>query len=340
MYRFLSCPEYPRLRCLSPRPFHWPSTPELRFVYAYATMIPMLLAGFVPMQTAEIRSQDPEAMSLLGKPLFRIVIGERSKTELEERLAAAMEESDAKPDDVDAYVWVGRRIAYLGRYRDAIDWYTKGLDRFGPNAKLLRHRGHRYISIREFAKAVADSERAATLIDETQDEVEPDGVPNSRNTPISSLHSNVWYHLALSHYLLGDFEKSLLACERAMSVSSNPDRLVSQTYWKYLILRRLGRHDDAQKALEPIRADLDIIENHAYLRLLLVYKGEMTAEVAVKAAPSGIDEPTTGYGLGIFNLLNGNRDAAKQMFENVIAGPNWPAFGFIAAEAELKRMVW
>lgn len=300
----------------------------------------MLLLSFIPIQTTDFQSKEPEAMSLLGKPLYRIVIGEQAKKDLEDNLATAIKEHEAKPDDVDAYVWVGRRIAYLGRYRDAIDWFTKGLDRFGPNAKLLRHRGHRYISVREFSKAVSDLERAAVLIAGTQDEIEPDGVPNSRNVPISSLHSNIWYHLALSHYLLGDFEKALAACERGMEVSKNPDRLVSQTYWKYLILRRLGKQDEAQRALEPIRADLDIIENHSYLRLLLVYKGDMTSEEAVAKASSGIDEPTTGYGVGVLALINGNRDHAKALFEKVIEGANWPAFGYIAAEAEQKRMAW
>jgi tetratricopeptide (TPR) repeat protein len=288
----------------------------------------------------EAQSSPIEATALLGKPLLRISFSKERQKELEDQLETAIREHEAKPDDVDAYVWVGRRIAYLGRYRDAIDWFTRGLEKFGPNAKLLRHRGHRYISVREFAKAVSDFEKAAALIAGTPDEIEPDGVPNSRNVPISSLHSNIWYHLALSHYLLGDFEKALVACEKGMQVSNNPDRLVSQTYWKYLILRRLGKHDEADKALVPIRADLDVIENHAYLRLLLVYKGEISAEEAVAKATSGIDEPTIGYGVGVFALINGDREQAKSIFEKVIAGPNWPAFGYIAAEAELKRMVW
>lgn len=311
-----------------------------KLVHASDYMVAAILLSSISLQNMEPQPRTVEATSLLGKPLQRISFSQERQRELEDQLVRAIGEHEAKPDDVDAYVWVGRRIAYLGRYRDAIDWFTKGLEKFGPNAKLLRHRGHRYISVREFAKAVSDFEKAAALIAGTEDEIEPDGVPNSRNVPISSLHSNIWYHLALSHYLIGDFDKALVACEKGMHVSNIPDRLVSQTYWKYLILRRLGKHDEAQKALIPIRADLDVIENQAYLRLLLVYKGEISAEEAVSKSNSGMDEPTTGYGLGVFALIKGDREQAKAIFEKVIDGPNWPAFGYIAAEAELKRMVW
>ena len=63
---------------------------------------------------------------------------------------------------------------------------------------MYRHRGHRYVSIREFDRAIADLEYAATLIEGTEDEIEPDGMPNAMNIPVSSLHSNIWYHLGLA----------------------------------------------------------------------------------------------------------------------------------------------
>lgn len=282
--------------------------------------------------------EKPEARSLLGKDLYRIEITGEDRTALEEKLQAAISEYESNVDDVEAFVWVGRRLAYLGRFRDSIAWYTKGLEKFGRNAKLLRHRGHRYISIRRFSNAVEDLEKAAELIAGQHDEIEPDGVPNSRNQPISSLHSNIWYHLALAHYLSGDYENALDACEKGIAIATNADRLISQTYWHYLTLRKLGRHAEAKRVLEPIHAKLDIIENHAYLRLLLVYKGESSAEEGVSKATSEIDEPTIAYGIAVFTMINGNQERAKQMYEKIISGTNWPAFGYIAAEAELSRM--
>jgi len=44
-----------------------------------------------------------------------------------------------------------------------------------------------------------------------------------------------------------------------------------------------------------------------------------------------------GYGIGCLHLLAGDKSAALAAFERVVNGDEWPAFGFIAAEAELAR---
>ncbi|MHC5071708.1 MAG: tetratricopeptide repeat protein, partial [Planctomycetota bacterium] len=85
------------------------------------------------------------------------------------------------PRDEERIIWYGRRLAYIGRYEEAIGVYSKGLAVHPDSPKLLRHRGHRYITLRRFADAIADLERAGQLIDTRPDEVEPDGIPNARN---------------------------------------------------------------------------------------------------------------------------------------------------------------
>jgi hypothetical protein len=37
-------------------------------------------------------------------------------------------------------------------------------------------------------------------------------------------------------------------------------------------------------------------------------------------------------------LVNGDRTKARDIFVKVVAGPQWSAFGYIAAEADLVRM--
>lgn len=292
----------------------------------------------IALQTLPIVADGAEAMSLSGVSLFRPEFDDVTRSRLQAALDGALESYTTDPNDVDAAVWVGRRLGYFGRYRDAIAWFSTMLEKHGPNAKLLRHRGHRYISIREFDRAIADFARAVVLIEGTEDEIEPDGVPNARNQPISSLHSNIWYHLALARYLVGDFAGALNACDEGMKVSGNPDRLVSQTYWRHLTLRRLGRDEEATQALDPINAELDLIENHSYLNLLLVYKGERSPESAMSEATGAIESPTTAFGLGAFFLLEGDSERAREFFKRAIAGTAWSAFGFIAAEAELVRL--
>jgi len=48
---------------------------------------------------------------------------------------------------------------------------------------------------------------------------------------------------------------------------------------------------------------------------------------------------TIGYGLGNWHLYNGRRDQAMTTFRQIVDGneAQWPAFGYLAAEAELAR---
>ena len=45
--------------------------------------------------------------------------------------------------------------------------------------------------------------------------------------------------------------------------------------------------------------------------------------------------PTVGYGLGNWHLVHGRTEESTRIFRLVIAEPQWAAFGYIAAEAEL-----
>jgi hypothetical protein len=39
-----------------------------------------------------------------------------------------------------------------------------------------------------------------------------------------------------------------------------------------------------------------------------------------------------------WHLYNGRKDEARAAFERVVASQQWPAFGHVAAEADLVRM--
>jgi hypothetical protein len=68
------------------------------------------------------------------------------------------------------------------------------------------------------------------LIANTPDQIEPDGLPNARNIPTSTLQSNIWYHLGLAHYLRHDFDRALDAYRKCLAVSKNPDGVVSASH--------------------------------------------------------------------------------------------------------------
>lgn len=284
--------------------------------------------------------QQPEATSLLGQPLQRIQFGDEDLVRLSANLAQAQSDYKADPNNADNIIWLGRRLAYLWRYRAAISVLSDGVTKFPNNPRLYRHRGQRYITVREFDKAIADLEKAAQLIADLPDEIETDGAPNKHNIPRSTLQSNSWYHFGLAHYLKGDFEKAQTAFSACMKLSKiNDDTLVAAGHWLYMTLRRLGRQQDADKILEPIRDQMEILENEDYHRLLLMYKGALSPEALMDIdAADELKLSTLGYGVGNWYWCNGQVEKALEIFEKIIATKYWAAFGYIAAETELARL--
>ena len=263
-----------------------------------------------------------------------------TQRELETKLKEARATYEKDPQSVDSVIWLGRRTAYLGQYKDAIGIYSEGIKKFPSDARLYRHRGHRLLTLRCFDAAVADLEQASKLIKGKPDEIEPDGLPNARNIPTSTLQSNIWYHLGLAYYLKGDFERALTAYREAEKVSKNPDMLVATTHWLFMTLRRLGREKEAGKTLVAIKDDFDLIENGDYYKLIRIYKGQLDPAkltMEIMQVASGLSNATVGYGLGNWYLYNGYRPEAEKIFRQVTAGNQWSSFGYIAAEAELQR---
>ncbi len=262
-----------------------------------------------------------------------------AKQKYSENLEIAAGNAAAQPT-ADNIIWYARRKSYLGRYKDAVDALTIALKQFPNDARIYRHRGHRYITLRCFDDAIKDFEKAAKLVKGKPDEVEPDGMPNAQNIPTSTLQSNIWYHLGLAYYLKGDFKKALDAYKECMKVSKNSDMLAATSHWYYMTLRRLEKNKDAERILEPINGDFEVIENADYLKLLRLYRGEVKADALMSELndkPDTLGNASLGYGLGNWYLYNGDRDKAMEIFRKITAGNQWASFGYIAAEAELKR---
>ena len=306
----------------------------------------VLLSAIVGLLACAERSRqglpdDVEAISLLGDTLRAPALPDSLRQAREAQLADAVANLEREPSSADPLIWVGRRAAYLGRYREAIERFTDGVNRFPQDPRFYRHRGHRYITLRRFDLAVQDFERAAQLIAGQPDQVEPDGQPNARGIPTGTLQFNIWYHLGLAYYLQGDFANALRAYHECMAVSKNPDAVVATSHWLYMTLRRLGRSADAAAVLQPITATMGIIENAAYHRLLLMYKGELPVDSLYGLGPDGqpsLENVTAAYGVGNWQLYNEHAAEAERVFRTVVtARSQWAAFGYIAAEAELAK---
>ncbi|MEM7187861.1 MAG: hypothetical protein AAF466_14530 [Bacteroidota bacterium] len=259
--------------------------------------------------------------------------------------AALLEKFEAKKtaynknkESLDNLIWLGRFTAYQGKYREAIDIYTQGLEQFPNNSRLLRHRGHRYISVREFDKAVADLQKAAELIQGKENMVEEDGMPNAQNIPVSTMHGNIYYHLGLAQYLNRDLPAALEAYKQCLSTSKNPDNVVSATHWIYMIQRRMGRTEAAQNYLRNIKPSMNVIENDSYYKACLFYKGELDLEdVYDPTSKESASNSALKYAIGNWYWYNGQPDQAKGIYNEILAGDDWASFGYIAAETDLAR---
>jgi len=65
-----------------------------------------------------------QAISLLGDTLYVPVLSDDVRDRYEKNLINAKAAYAADSNNVDAIIWLGRRTAYLGEYRAAIDIYN------------------------------------------------------------------------------------------------------------------------------------------------------------------------------------------------------------------------
>jgi tetratricopeptide (TPR) repeat protein len=266
------------------------------------------------------------------------VINEETRRQFTERAMAAQVMVEAHPNDAEKIIWFGRRTAYLGNYKHSIGIFAGGLAKFPNDARFYRHRGHRYITLRCFDEAIKDFETAAKLVKGKPDEIEPDGLPNARNIPTSTLQSNIFYHLGLAYYLKGNLKKALKAYQECEKVSKNNDMLVATKHWLYMAWRRLGKTKEAGKSIAGIKDNLEIIENDDYYKLIKLYQGQLKPEDLLSGEANTLSNASLGYGVGNWFLYNGKKDEALKIFRQITSGNQWASFGFIAAEAELKRI--
>jgi tetratricopeptide (TPR) repeat protein len=276
---------------------------------------------------------DAQALSLQGETFYAAEPNDRTRANLE----TARKNYASDPNSADNIIWLGRRIAYAEDYRRAIEVFSEGISKFPDDPRFHRHRGHRYISIREFDRAIADFEKAAQLMQGIPIRVEPDGLPNAQNIPLTTTQGNVWYHLGLAYYLKQDWPNALASFRSGYDLGGNDDNLVSTGHWIYMILRRMGNDEEAAIALNELSIDMNIIENMSYHDLCLLYKGEMALENMMTANGDDPSNAAVAYGIANYFYYNGDRQRSDEMLQRLVSGSSWSSFGFIAAEADLAN---
>jgi tetratricopeptide (TPR) repeat protein len=282
----------------------------------------------------------PETTSLLGVPLYTPELAPDAKKAADERIRLAREALAKAPASADAILWLGRQLGAAGQVREAVDVFTSGIAKFPNDARFYRHRGHRYVTLRQFDKAIADLTKGSQLVAGMADQQEPT-TADAKVMSSETVDYAIYYHLGLAYYLKGDFERALPVYRQCLGVAKGPmgndDQIAGSSDWLYMTLRRAGHADEAAKVLVAIVPGMKVKDDQNYYDRLMMYKGVRTPQEIMATAKDAVSEATLAYGIANWHLYNGRKAEATPIFQRIVKGPNWMPFGFIAAEAELAR---
>ncbi len=222
----------------------------------------------------------------------------------------------ADPRNVDRIIQLGVAQSGVRQFREAIETFTRGLAIAPEHALLYRWRGHRYLSVREFDRAMEDLLRGNRL---------------------DSTNYGIWYHLGIVRFARGDFDGAADAFQRAQPRAPDAGELAGATDWFWMSLSRAGRTAEARAMLDRRPDSLPV--NNAYAQRLRLYRGEIGAdEVITPADTTDVAVATLSYGVGNWYLVRGDTARARDWFGRSVRSGGWPGFGFIISEVELGRL--
>ncbi|GMA30405.1 tetratricopeptide repeat protein [Litorihabitans aurantiacus] len=270
-----------------------------------------------------------------------------------------------EPTSIDRAVIAARLQGYLGQPAAAVDILSEALAENPGEIHLLRYRGHRRITLRDFDGAIDDLREAAAQIPDVPDELElyqnrvaPDAVnlvlgrslalphfPRVEDVEdaaaadyMTSLHAAIWYHLGVAEYVSGDLAAAAGTFARSFDASLHYEGKVASLDWQYMALRRLGRDGEAAALLDTfasVQHEWDAA-GEGYDQRMRLYAGTLEADaLRSEITGSAILTATLGYGLGNWYLYSGDVEAADAVFQDVLATGADAAFAYIAVESEI-----
>lgn len=222
----------------------------------------------------------------------------------------------ADPRNVDRIIQLGVAQSGARQFREAIGTFSRGLEIAPDNPMLLRWRGHRYLSVREFDRAMSDLTRGFAL---------------------DSTNYGILYHLGVLRFARADFAGAADAFARAQRRAPDAGELAGATDWLWMALSRAGRGSEARAMLDRRPDSLPV--SNAYARRLQLYRGEIGPDAVITAADTAdVQVATLSFGIGNWHLVRGDTATARRWFERAIASGGWAGFGFIVAEQELRGL--
>ena len=224
---------------------------------------------------------------------------------------------DADPRNIQKFIALGVAQSGARQFREAIETFTRGLAIAPNDAMLYRWRGHRYLSVREFDKSLADLTKGLGL---------------------DSTNYGVLFHLGILRFLRGEFDAAATLFAKAQPRAPDGGELKGSTDWLWMSLSRVGRKAEAASMLARKPDTLPAPPGYAYASRVRLYRGELTPETLFSPADTAdLQVATLSYGLGNWFLVRGDTARAVAQFERAVKSGGWPGFGFIVSETELAR---
>lgn len=280
-------------------------------------------------------SRPIEGTSFRGEPLYRNPVAEDRLAELQAQIAPLEAETALTEDE---YIALGRLYIAANRFRDTVDLYTRGLEEHPGSFKLRRHRGHRYINLRELDKAIVDLREAVDLIGTDHVDVLE---YNASGEPTATYEHWVWYHIGLYNYLNENWSEAAAAYQKCVDTATANGVLVGATDWLYNAYMKGGMPEQASAALERIPPDLDTNRDHPYFKRVMLYKGVLQPEEIIDIEKPGSEwngfDITAGYGVGNWFGFNGDSATADSIHQKILETPFWNAWAYVVTDREFSR---
>ncbi len=232
-----------------------------------------------------------------------------------------------------SYSWRGRREGFLGNYAKAIEIFTEGMELFPDSYALYRYRGYHLVRNYQFEEGIIDLRRAEELIENIDVAPTQEGIPGRSNFSPSTFKRNIYYYLAESSMATGDYNTVIEYMDKAAETNQLRDKddfLVSTSFFKYMAMRKLGNHDEANEMIMSIPRGLDIISNRDYYDAIQYLQGRYTREQFMSRADSlGL------YTIAMTDMFDGRDTEAQEIFTDVT---NNNHKGYWLAEVELLNL--
>ncbi len=303
-------------------------------IFAACLTLVLITSCNAPKPETVTTTPEPEAIAFSGKPLFAKTPDSLALVKSDSLIAVVRGKADLTEDD---YITMGRSLVGLGSFRKAVDVYTEGLAKYPNSYKLLRHRGHRFINLRQLEPAIADLTKAEELIRTEPEVFEVDAA----GKPGATYQHQIRYHIGLYHFLKRNYATAAEAFEKSLATSHAGGDTAGASDWLYNCYMRAGETEKAAAVAKPFKLDFTIEnKDYPYYRRLLLFNNVIKPEELVDENKAIGDmtllEMTKLYGLANWYVYHSDSAKAQTLYKKILDSKEWAGFAYASAELDVK----